>query len=92
MYANDPSPFSATVPWLGPVTSTAVSGLLPGSLSLARTPSVVSTVSGVSSSVGAATFWATGGSLTEATVIDTVAVLESALPSLAVKVKRSGPL
>ena len=53
---------------------------------------MVSTVSGVSSSVGAATFWATGGSLTEATVIDTVAVLESALPSLAVKVKRSGPL
>jgi len=40
------------------------------------------------------TIWllATGASFTALTVIDTVAMLESRLPSFALKVKLSGPL
>ena len=48
-YWNEPSAFSVTVPWPACETSTAVSGLFSGSLSLTRSPVAVSTVSVVSS-------------------------------------------
>ena len=57
-------------------------------MSLERT----STVTGVSSSVVAESSTASGASFTGPTVMPTVASLESAVPSLALKVKLSEPL
>ena len=80
VYVNDPSGRTATVPFGGPLTSTAVSGSPSGSVSLASTPGPATT-SGVFSSVEYASGADTGGRLAGVTVTVTLPVAVPPLPS-----------
>ena len=62
------------------------------SVSPSMSAPVMVIVTGVSSGVVTAWSLAVGASFSGATVIDTVATFESAVPSFALKVKASGPL
>ena len=76
-----PSAFNARVPWLGPVTSTAVRLSPSMSVSLNSTPEA-GIVRGVSSFAVKASSLATGASFTGLTVIVTVATADVAVPSV----------
>ncbi len=73
-------------PWAGPVTTLNVNGSPSASAPVSVTPT------GVFCGVKAEPGFAVGGSFTGVTVMLTVAEAEFPVPSLAVKVKLSGPL
>ena len=81
----EPSAATVTVPWAGSVALAYVRGSPSTSLAVTESDSAVS-----SAVVGVA-LSATGASLTDVTVMVTVAAAESTVPSLAVKVKLSVP-
>ncbi len=82
VYWKLPSLFSVSVPWLTPLTSTALRLLPSASLSLASTPGT-DTLRLTSSLIVNVSLLATGASSTAFTVMATVAAPESAEPSLA---------
>ena len=75
--------FRVRLPFDGPLTTTAVSASPSTSLSFARTPDAAFTVRVLSSLTLKLSPLATGASFTAATVIATVAVPLSAVPSFA---------
>src|SRR5207249_2019525 len=83
VYVNDPLVFSASVPWLGPATSAAVSVALSTSVSSPSTPGAP-IISAVSSAVVLPPHAALPTSFTAVIVSATVATLELSAPSLAV--------
>ena len=83
---NDPSALNTRSPCAGPLTKVKVRASPSTSVALTWPPT------DESSAVSAEPSLATGASLTAVTVIETVATLLSAVPSLALKVKLSDPL
>ena len=88
VYVTVPSLLLVTTPFAGCVTAVTESE----SPSISESLRSTSVVTSVSSAVESTSSTATGASLSSLTVIKTVAVLLSTVPSFALKVKISAPL